>query len=444
MLGQLIMRGFLEIKVTKKSDETILSKIVRLVEEAQRMKSLTERFIDKFSKYYTPSVILLAMCVVAIPTFIFGLSFSEWFYKALVLLVVSCPCALAISTPVAMVSGITSAAKNGVLIKGSTYVEEVNKIRVFAFDKTGTLTEGKLEVTGVISLGHSEDEIIRIAASLEALSEHPIAKAIVEEARKRRITLKPVRGFRAIAGKGVTGEINSEVYYVGSRRLFEEFSADSPERQALNLEMEGKTVVFVGNEREVIGLIAVMDKIRDTTFPTISELKKRGIKTVMITGDNERTAKAIANRIGIDEYQAELLPEDKVNVIKKLTEEYGHVAMVGDGVNDAPALARASVGIAMGAIGSDVSLETADIALMQDDLSKIPYLIELSKKTLEVVKENILASILIKGSFAFLVFPGLVTLWLAVAVGDMGLSLAVILNAMRLSLIKSRTPQIQE
>ena len=444
MLGQLIMRGFLEIKVTKKSDETILSKIVRLVEEAQRMKSLTERFIDKFSKYYTPSVILLAMCVVAIPTFIFGLSFSEWFYKALVLLVVSCPCALAISTPVAMVSGITSAAKNGVLIKGSTYVEEVNKIRVFAFDKTGTLTEGKLEVTGVISLGHSEDEIIRIAASLEALSEHPIAKAIVEEARKRRITLKPVRGFRAIAGKGVTGEINSEVYYVGSRRLFEEFSADSPERQALNLEMEGKTVVFVGNEREVIGLIAVMDKIRDTTFPTISELKKRGIKTVMITGDNERTAKTIANRMGIDEYQAELLPEDKVNVIKKLTEEYGHVAMVGDGVNDAPALARASVGIAMGAIGSDVSLETADIALMQDDLSKIPYLIELSKKTLEVVKENILASILIKGSFAFLVFPGLVTLWLAVAVGDMGLSLAVILNAMRLSLIKSRTPQIQE
>ncbi|HDO42050.1 MAG TPA: HAD family hydrolase [Candidatus Bathyarchaeota archaeon] len=221
-----------------------------------------------------------------------------------------------------MVSGITSAAKNGVLIKGSTYVEEVNKIRVFAFDKTGTLTEGKLEVTGVISLGHSEDEIIRIAASLEALSEHPIAKAIVEEARKRRITLKPVRGFRAIAGKGVTGEINSEVYYVGSRRLFEEFSADSPERQALNLEMEGKTVVFVGNEREVIGLIAVMDKIRDTTFPTISELKKRGIKTVMITGDNERTAKAIANRIGIDEYQAELLPEDKVNVIKKLTEEW--------------------------------------------------------------------------------------------------------------------------
>ena len=247
--GTINNEGFLEIKVTKKSDETVLSKIVRLVEEAQRMKSPTERFINKFSKYYTPSVILLAMCVAVIPTFIFGLSFSEWFYKALVLLVASCPCALAISTPVAIVSGITSAAKNGVLIKGSTYVEEVNKIRVFAFDKTGTLTEGKLEVTDVISLGHSEDEIIRIAASLEALSEHPIAKAIVKEARKRRIALKPVRGFRAIAGKGVTGEINSEVYYVGSRRLFEEFSADSPEGQALNLEMEGKTVVFVGNER---------------------------------------------------------------------------------------------------------------------------------------------------------------------------------------------------
>jgi len=228
--GTINNEGFLEIKVTKKSDETILSKIVRLVEEAQRMKSPTERFINKFSKYYTPSVILLAMCVAVIPTFIFGLSFSEWFYKALVLLVASCPCALAISTP-------------------STYVEEVNKIRVFAFDKTGTLTEGKLEVADIISLGHSEDEITCIAASLEALSEQPIAKAIVKEARKRRIALKPVRGFRAIAGKGVTGEINSEVYYVGSRRLFEEFSADSPEGQALNLEMEGKTVVFVGNER---------------------------------------------------------------------------------------------------------------------------------------------------------------------------------------------------
>jgi len=439
--GTINNEGFLEVKVTKRSDETMLSKIVKLVEEAQRIKSPTEKFIDKFAKYYTPSVMFLALCVATIPTFIFGLPFNEWLYKSLVLLVVSCPCALAISTPVAMVSGITSAARNGVLIKGSAYVEEINKIKVFAFDKTGTLTEGRLEVTDVISLEYPEEEILRIAASLETMSEHPIAKAIVEKINKEAM-LKDVKGFRSIAGKGVMGRINGETYYVGSRRLFKELAIDYPEEGAWKLEKEGKTVIFVGNEKGVIGLIAVMDKIRDSTIPTMAELRRKGIKTVMITGDNERTAKAIAERIGIAEYRAELLPEDKVNIIEELSKDHGRVAMVGDGVNDAPALARASVGIAMGAIGSDVSLETADIALMQDDLSKIPYLIELSKKTLEIVKENVLASILIKGSFAILVFPGLVTLWLAVAIGDMGLSLAVILNAMRLSLIKSKALQI--
>ncbi|MCD6324767.1 cadmium-translocating P-type ATPase [Candidatus Bathyarchaeota archaeon] len=439
--GTINNEGFLEVKVTKRSDETMLSKIVKLVEEAQRIKSPTEKFIDRFSKYYTPSVIFLALCVATVPTFVLGWPFNEWLYKALVLLVVSCPCALAISTPVAMVSGITSAARNGVLIKGSAYVEEVNKIKVFAFDKTGTLTEGRLEVTDVVSLKHPEDEILRIAASLETMSEHPIAKAIVEKIDKEAI-LRDVDDFRAIAGKGVMGRINGETYYVGSRRLFKELSIEYPEEEAWKLESEGKTVIFVGNKKEVIGLVAVMDKIRDSTIPTMAELRRKRIKTIMITGDNERTAKAIAERIGIAEYRAELLPEDKVNIIEELSEEYGHVAMVGDGVNDAPALARASVGIAMGAIGSDVSLETADIALMQDDLSKIPYLIELSNRTLEIVKENVLASILIKGSFAVLVFPGLVTLWLAVAVGDMGLSLAVILNAMRLSLVKSKDLQM--
>ena len=439
--GTINNEGFLEVKVAKRSDETMLSKIVKLVEEAQRIKSPTEKFIDKFAKYYTPSVMFLALCVATIPTFIFGLPFNEWLYKSLVLLVVSCPCALAISTPVAMVSGITSAARNGVLIKGSAYVEEINKIKVFAFDKTGTLTEGRLEVTDVISIEYPEEEILRIAASLETMSEHPIAKAIVEKINKEAM-LKDVKGFRSIAGKGVMGRINGETYYVGSRRLFKELAIDYPEEEAWKLEKEGKTVIFVGNEKGVIGLIAVMDKIRDSTIPTMAELRRKGIKTVMITGDNERTAKAIAERIGIAEYRAELLPEDKVNIIEELSKDHGRVAMVGDGVNDAPALARASVGIAMGAIGSDVSLETADIALMQDDLSKIPYLIELSKKTLEIVKENVLASILIKGSFAILVFPGLVTLWLAVAIGDMGLSLAVILNAMRLSLIKSKALQI--
>lgn len=437
--GTINNEGFLEIKVTKRLNETVLSKIVKLVEEAQKMKSPTEKFIDKFSKYYTPSVIFLVLCVAVVPTFLLGWPFNEWLYKALVLLVVSCPCALAISTPVAMVSGITSAARNGVLIKGSTYVEEVSRVKVFAFDKTGTLTEGKLEVTDIVSLEGRKDEILWVAASLESMSEHPIAKAIVNRAKEEGVKLRDVNDFRAIAGMGVTGRIKSQVYFVGNRKLFKELSVDFPEEEAWKLENEGKTVVFVGDRERVIGLIAVMDKIRDATIATMNELKRKGIKTVMITGDNERTAKAIAERIGIAEYQAELLPEDKVTIIDELSRRYGRVAMVGDGVNDAPALARATVGIAMGAIGSDVSLETADIALMQDDLSKLSYLIELSKKTLEIVKENVVASILIKGGFAVLTFPGLVTLWLAVAIGDMGLSLAVILNAMRLSLTKSQT-----
>lgn len=438
--GTINNEGFLEIRVTKRSSETMLAKIVKLVNEARMMKSPIEKFIDKFSKYYTPSVILIAIGVATIPTFIFGLPFNEWFYKALVLLVVSCPCALAISTPVAMVSAITSAARNGVLIKGSVYVEEVNKVRVFAFDKTGTLTEGILEVTNVIGLGFPEDEVLVKAASIEALSEHPIAKAIVKKAKEKGLKLVSVENFKAIPGKGVVGKIKDKLYFVGSRKLFKDLQIDYPEDIAERLEVEGKTVVFVGNHVEVIGLIAVMDKIRDTTFLTIKELKKRGIKTIMVTGDNERTARAVAKKIGIDEYRAELLPDDKVEIIEKLSKEYEHIAMVGDGVNDAPALARANVGIAMGAIGSDISLETADIALMQDDLSKLPYLIKLSKKALEVVRENVFVSILIKGSLAILVFPGLITLWLAVAIGDMGLSLAVILNAMRLSMIKAETP----
>jgi Cd2+/Zn2+-exporting ATPase len=247
----------------------------------------------------------------------------------------------------------------------------------------------------------------------------------------------PVEGFKALPGRGVAGRIEGEAWFVGSRRLFEELSIDVPEELAEGLENEGKTVVFVGGERRIIGLIAVTDRIRDATLTAIRALKERRLKTVMITGDNNRTARAIADKIGIDEYYSELLPEDKVRIVEELSREHGHVAMIGDGVNDAPALATASVGVAMGVIGSDISLETADIALMQDDLSKLPYLIELSDKTLKVVKENILASILIKGSFALLTFPGLVTLWLAVAIGDMGLSLAVILNALRLSLIKA-------
>lgn len=432
--GTINNEGFLEVTVTKRSDETMLSKIVKLVEEARKMKSPTEEFIDTFARFYTPSVILLALGVAIVPTFVYSLPLIEWLYKALVLLVVSCPCALAISTPVAMVSGLTSAAKNSVLIKGSAYVEAMSKIKVFAFDKTGTLTEGKLEVTDVVGFGHSEGEVLQKAVCIEAFSEHPIAKAIVKAAGNEGAESARDHNFKAILGKGAQCEVNGEVHYVGSEKMFTELSIDFPRETVRKLENEGKTVVLVGNGKKAIGMIAVMDRVRDTTITTIKELKRRGIRTEMITGDDYRTARAIAKEIGVDEYHAELLPDDKVRIIgEHLTEDYGHVAMVGDGVNDAPALARADVGIAMGVNGSDVSLETADITLMQDDLTKLPYLIELSRKTMKIVKQNVVASILIKGSFAILAFPGLITLWLAVAVGDMGLSLAVILNAMRLS-----------
>jgi Cd2+/Zn2+-exporting ATPase len=433
--GTINNEGYLEIQVTKWSEETVLSKIVTLVDEAQRVTSPTETFIDQFAKYYTPFVILLAVCVAILPSVFFALPFTDWLYRALVLLVVSCPCALAISTPVAMVSGMTSAAKNGVLIKGSAYIEAMNQVKVFAFDKTGTLTEGQLEVTNVVGFDHPKEEVLLKAACIEALSEHPIAQAIIR-AVEERIVIQDmnIQDFQVLTGKGATCSIAGETYYVGSGRMFKELHVTFPEEPVKELESAGKTVVLVGTQKEAIGLIAVTDQIRNNGPTTIQELKELGMRTEMITGDNDRTAKYIAGKVGVDEYHAELLPDEKVSMIgNHLMTDFGHVAMIGDGINDAPALASASVGIAMGVIGSDISLETADIALMEDDLSKLLFLVKLSRKTMTVVKQNVIASILIKASFAILAFPGLVTLWLAVAIGDMGLSLAVILNSMRLS-----------
>ncbi|MBR9678305.1 MAG: cadmium-translocating P-type ATPase [Nanoarchaeota archaeon] len=425
--------GFLEIRVTKKSDETTLSKIVKLVKEAQKNKSKTEVFIDKFARYYTPTVIILAFLIMIIPSLVFGLPFSEWFYKALVLLVISCPCALAMSTPVSMVSGLTSAAKNGVLIKGGDHVEEIRNAKVIVFDKTGTLTEGGPEVTDIIALNkYPEEELLRVAASLESKSRHPLAKAILRSAEKKGVKPKKVSEFKSFAGKGLKGRIGGRLFYIGNKNFFEGKDIEFPEGLVKTLESRGKTLVLVGNRKRVIGVISLMDKIRSVSFTTIKELKNRGIRTVMLTGDNNNVARAIATKLDIDEYYAELLPEDKVKIIDKLLKKHEHVVMIGDGVNDAPALAKAHVGIAMGTIGSDVAIEAADIALMQDDLSKIIYLLDLSKKTMRVVKQNVAISILIKSSFAILAFPGIITLWMAVAVGDMGLSLTVILNALRI------------
>jgi len=444
--GTLNGQGLLEIQVTKRAEETMISKIVQLVEKVQEQKSPTEKFIDKFAKYYTPSVILLATLVAIVPPMLFSAPFDNWIYRALTLLVVACPCALAISTPVSIVSGITSAARNGALIKGGTYVEEMSRMKVFAFDKTGTLTKGRPEVTDIIPIGHdspklTERELIVLAAGCEKYSTHPLSAAIIRKAEELGGAIPDPEDFQYISGRGNIAKCNGGIILSGSRSLVKEkgvyFSLQIDE-QMKKLESQGKTTTLVAENGEIKGIIAMADTVKEHAAETVRKLKEMGLKVVMISGDNEKTAQAIAGQLGIDWYFAELSPEDKLKIIDELRREEKHVVMVGDGVNDAPALAKANVGIAMGAIGSDVALETADIALMHDDLSKLPYLFSLSKRTVKVMKQNIYSSILIKGSLAVLAILGFVTLWLAVGIGDMGLSLAVILNAMRLSLIKDK------
>ena len=434
--GTINKEGFLTVRVTKPVGEGLLSKIINLVMEAELRRSPTERFIDRFSRYYTPAVILLAVLVAMIPPILLQLPWESWIYRALIFLVLSCPCALAISTPVAMVSAITSAARKGVLIKGGVYIEEVSKARVFAFDKTGTLTRGELEVTDVLPLRLSEEEVLRRAASLEVKSEHPVGQAIVEKAQAKGIDPIPVEDFNSYAGRGVKASIGGVECYLGNSRLFRELGIDVKEETIEKLEAAGKTTILLGCKRRLMGAIALMDKPREASYETVSRLKALGVKVVMITGDNEIVAKSIAGKLDIGEYYANLLPAEKVDVVEKLSKEHGYVIVVGDGVNDAPALARASVGIAMGVIGSGVALETADVALMNDELKALPYFLQLSRRTVKRVKENIAASILVKALCGILVFPELMSLWLAVMVGDLGLTLTVILNSMRLSRLK--------
>jgi len=434
--GTINQEGYLEIKVTKRAKETTLAKIIHLVEEAEAQKAPSERFVDRFARYYTPSVVVTAIGVAAIPPLFFAAPFADWFVRALSLLVIACPCALLISTPVSIVSAITAAARQGVLIKGGIHLEEMGQVQVIALDKTGTLTSGELEVTDVIPLnGYSADEVLQIAASLESKSQHPIAQAIVKyqensTSRQARLELKD---FQSITGKGLQAQLDGQLYRVGRPDLFSDLKLPAEFAQ---LEEQAKTVVLVGTTHRLMGLIAVADRIRPEAQQTVSALKRLGMEVVMITGDNEGTAKAVAQKLGIEHYHAGVLPEQKLHEIEHLLDEYGGVAMVGDGVNDAPALAASSVGIAMGAIGTDAALETADVALMADDLSRVPYLIELGRKARGVIRQNIWLSILTKFSLGAGVFPGYVTLVLAVLVGDMGASLAVTGNAMRLAHIK--------
>lgn len=438
--GTINLDGFLAVRVTRLAEETLLAKILRMVEEAEERRSPTEAFVDRFAELYTPAVILLAVTVALIPPLLLRQPLHHWIYRALVMLVVACPCALAISTPVAMVSSIASAARNGVLVKGSAYLEQVSRARVFAFDKTGTLTRGELVVADIISFGLPEREVLRRAVALEAKTEHPIARAILERARAEDVEVVEATDFKAFVGRGVEACVEDKTCCIGNLRLFKELGLEPMDGVVERLEAEGKTVVLVSEDDCVIGAIALMDQIREGAEEALAQIRRRGIRVEMLTGDNEATARAIAEKLGVEGYIANLLPEEKVAAIVKLQNEYGPVVMVGDGVNDAPALAAADVGVAMGAIGSDVALETADIALMEDELGRVPYLVDLSRATMGRIRENIAASILIKAVVAALAFPGLVSLWLAVAVGDMGLSLAVILNSMRLSGIRA-TPR---
>lgn len=434
--GTINIDGFLVAETTRMAEESVLAKILKMVEEAEEKKSPTEAFVDRFSRYYTPAIIILAILVALIPPFILGHSFNYWVYRSLVLLVVACPCALAISTPVAMVSSITSASKNGVLVKGSIYIEKVNDSDIFAFDKTGTLTTGELEVVELISHRMTEEEMLRRAIALEAKSTHPIARAIVRKAEAMGLEPEDVTDFKSYLGQGLEACIEERTCVAGNLRLFEELNIEVARDSIEKLESEGKTVILIAEEGELLGTISLMDKIREDAFQAIKDLQRRGVRVEMLTGDNEETAKVIAEKLGVNGFKANLLPEEKVHAIE-LLKESGSVVMVGDGVNDAPALAVADVGIAMGAMGSDVALETADIALMRDDLSRLDYTINLSKATMRRVKENIAISLIVKLAIASLAFPGIVSLWLAVALGDAGLSLAVVLNSLRLGRIKA-------
>ncbi len=438
--GTLNKQGVLEVRVTRPANDTTLARIINMVEEAQAQRAHSQAFVDKFARYYTPAVIALAAGIVLLPPVILGQPWYDWIYRGLALLVTACPCALVVSTPVAIVSAIGNAARHGVLIKGGVYLEESGSLAVVAFDKTGTLTRGTPEVMDVIVTEGklSKRELLQIAASVEKMSEHPLAGAIVQKAGEEGIELAAVTDFEALVGRGARAKYSGLEVVIGSPQLFKENKLDfSPlSRTVDQLQSGGKTVMLVMVDGKFTGILAVSDTVREAGRDMLDRLRAIGIKkTVMLTGDNLAAAAAIAEKVGVDSFLAGLLPQDKVAAIKKLRIEYGKVAMVGDGVNDAPALAAANVGIAMGGAGTDTALESADIVLMADDLARLPFAIRLSRAASGVIRQNITFSLMVKLAAVLLVFPGWLTLWLAI-LADMGASLLVTMNGIRLMGIK--------
>lgn len=439
--GTINETGVLDVRSSRAFEDSKVSQIIQLVEEAQKSKAPSEKFVDSFARIYTPVVFIIAILTVIIPPLFFGGEWHEWSYRALVLLVIACPCALVISTPVSIVSGLASMAKNGVLVKGGVFLEAIGKICALAVDKTGTITEGRPRVKKVIPWnGFPELRLLELAASIESLSSHPLAQAVVDYAKNLNVPLKKVSDFETVVGKGAVAKIETHEYFLGNHRYVHELGVCTPalENELTRLEEQAHSVIIVGHRPhggcvgEVLGIFALGDTIRENARGAIAQLHKAGVeKIVMLSGDNQRTASAIAKEAGIDEAIGDLMPDDKVRHIKALVEKYGSVAMIGDGINDAPALAQASVGIAMGGVGTDTAIETSDVTLMQDDLEQVSNAIRMGKRALSIIRFNIGFALATKAIFLVLAVFGISNLWLAVA-ADMGASLFVTFNALRL------------
>ncbi|KNX75858.1 ATPase P [Pseudomonas sp. 250J] len=432
--GTINQAGALEYRVTAAAGQSTLARIIKAVEEAQGARAPTQRFVDQFSRIYTPVVFAVALAVAVIPPLFMAGAWFDWIYRALVLLVVACPCALVISTPVTIVSGLAAAARKGILIKGGVYLEGGRKLDFLALDKTGTITHGKpVQTDSKVLDPLFEGRAQALAASLAARSDHPVSGAIALFAKDQSLALSEVSDFAALAGRGVRGDIEGQTYHLGNHRLVEELGLCSPELEAQLdvLERQGKTVVLLLDRSGPLALFAVADTVKDSSRQAIAELHELGIKTVMLTGDNPHTAQAIAAQVGIDRAEGNLLPADKLASIERLYGEGHRVGMVGDGINDAPALARAEIGFAMAAAGTDTAIETADVALMDDDLRKIPAFVRLSRQSAAILTQNIVLALGIKAIFLAITFAGMATMWMAVF-ADMGVSLLVVFNGLRL------------
>jgi Cd2+/Zn2+-exporting ATPase len=437
--GTLNVQGALRVRSTKSANDSTLARIIHAVEEAQASRAPSQTFVDRFARIYTPAVVGIAVLLAVVPPLVGVGDWDTWIYRALAMLVVACPCALVISTPVSIVSGLTGAARTGVLIKGGAHLENAGALTTICFDKTGTLTEGHPAVTDVKVLdSKSAADVVRLALGVERHSEHPLARAILENGESRGVAPPQSADFEALIGRGARATVDGRVVHVGNERMAKELGiVEGWQNAVAGFEHDGKTAVIVATEKRAVAVIAIADRIRPGARDAIQKLRDAGIRrTVMLTGDNAGTARAVAAQVGVDEYRAELLPDDKVSFVRELEASGERVGFVGDGVNDAPALAASTVGIAMGVAGTDVALETADIALMGDDLSKLPFAIELSRRTLRIIKQNITAAIAVKGVFLVLAVGGWATLWMAVA-ADMGASLLVVANGLRALHVRS-------